>query len=108
MLKTRVKWVEGLQFVGTADSNRAVVMDGSAKGGGAESAVRPKELLLLSLAGCTGMDVVSIMKKMRLDVRSFEVRVEGEDAQNHPKAFKKIKLSYLVAGKELPEDKVRK
>ncbi|HUU29746.1 MAG TPA: OsmC family protein [archaeon] len=107
MVKAKARWVEGLQFVGNPPSNHAITMDGSEKGGGANSAVHPGELVLLALAGCTGMDVISILKKMRVEVADFEVRIEAEAAEEHPKAWKNIKLSYFVAGKDIPEDKLK-
>ena len=106
MLKARVKWVEGLQFVGSPPSNNAIVMDSSTKGGGADSAVHPGELVLLALAGCTGMDVISILQKMRQEVHDFQVRIEAEAAEEHPKAFRRIKVSYYVRGKDIQKDKL--
>ncbi len=107
MAKAKVRWVEGLQFVGSPPSNHAIILDGSEKGGGADSAIHPGELLLVALAGCTGMDVISILKKMRVDVKELEVRVDAEAAEEHPKAWKKIHLTYHVVGKNIPEDKLK-
>jgi putative redox protein len=107
MAKAKVRWVEGLQFVGSPPSNHAIILDGTEKGGGADSAIHPGELLLVALAGCTGMDVISILKKMRVDVKEFEVRVDAEAAEEHPKAWKKIHLTYQVAGEDIPEDKLK-
>ena len=107
MAKAKVRWVEGLQFVGTPPSNHAIALDGSAKGGGADSAIHPGELLLVALAGCTGMDVISILNKMRVDVKEFEVRVDAQPAEEHPKAWRKIHLTYHLVGKEIPQDKLK-
>ena len=107
MAKAKVRWVEGLLFVGSPPSNHSVVLDGSEKGGGADSAIHPGELLLVSLSGCTGMDVISILNKMRVDVKEFEVRVDAEAAREHPKVWKKIHLTFHVAGKNIPEDKLK-
>lgn len=107
MAKAKVRWVEGLQFVGSPPSNHAITLDGSEKGGGADSAIHPGELLLVALAGCTGMDVISILKKMHLEVKEFEVRVEAEAAEEHPKAWKKIHLTYYLVGEKIPEDKLK-
>ena len=107
MARAKVRWVEGLQFVGSPPSNHAIILDGSEKGGGADSAIHPGELLLVSLAGCTGMDVISILNKMRVDVKEFEVRVDAEAAQEHPKVWKKIHLTFHVVGKDIPEDKLK-
>ena len=108
MVKAKVRWVEGLQFVASAPSGHAILVDGSEKGGGLDSAVHPGELILLGLAGCTGMDVISLLKKMRVEVTGFEVRVEAEEAEEHPKALKKIHLIYVVTGRDIPEDKLKK
>ncbi|RKY23335.1 MAG: osmotically inducible protein OsmC [Planctomycetota bacterium] len=107
MAKAKLRWIEGLQFAGIPPSNHAIILDGSEKGGGANSAIHPGELVLLALGGCTGMDVISILKKMRLEVSEFEVRIDAEAAQEHPKAWKKIKITYYLKGKDLPEEKVK-
>ena len=107
MARAKARWVEGLQFVGSPPSNHAITLDGSEKGGGADSAIHPGELLLVALAGCTGKDVISNLKKMRVDVKEFEVRVDGEAAEEHPKAWRKIHLTFHVVGKDIPEDKLK-
>lgn len=108
MKTAKARWVEGLQFVATPESNHAIVLDGSAKAGGANSAIHPGELLLTGLAGCTGIDVISILKKMKVNVLEFEVRVSGEAAEEHPMYWKKINVTYWVKGRDVPEDKLRK
>jgi putative redox protein len=107
MVKAKVKWVEGLQFAGTSPSNHAILIDGRKEVGGADSAVHPKELLLLALGACTGMDMISILRKMRQEVDDFEIRIEAEEAGEHPKAYQKIKIVYCVKGREIEEEKVR-
>jgi len=106
MRHARVKWVEGLQFVGEADSSRAIVVDGASAAEGGGSAVRPKELVLIGLAACSGVDVVSILKKMRVDFDHLEIRVSAEEADEVPKVFTTIELEYRVTGTDIPEDKV--
>jgi len=97
-----VKWVEGLQFVAQANGSRAAfIMDGSSDHGGLDTGVRPMEALLLSLAGCSAMDVISVMLKKRQDVRDFAVRVRGERAAEHPRRWTKIALEYVFTGKNL-------
>src|SRR3990170_1294822 len=98
MAKAKVRWVEGMQFVGTPPSNHAIVLDGSEKAGAADSAIHPGELVLVGLAGCTGIDVVSILKKMHIEFSELEVHVDAEAAEEHPRGRKKIKVSYLAAG----------
>jgi putative redox protein len=108
MVEAKVRWVEGLQFVATPASNHSIVLDASAQAGAADSAIHPGELLLVGLAGCTGIDVVSILKKMKVEIQEFEVRVQGEAAEEHPKFWKKINVTYWVKGRDVPQDKLRK
>jgi putative redox protein len=103
----RLRWVEGLQFAATTPSGHALLIDGAREGGGADSAVHPKELLLVGLAGCTAMDVISILGKMKVEVERFEVRVEAEETVEHPHRYPKIKVTYLLSGKDIPEDKLK-
>ncbi|MGQ9734692.1 MAG: OsmC family protein, partial [Candidatus Bipolaricaulia bacterium] len=107
-MRARVKWSERLQFVGMAESGHAVVLDGAPEVGGSDSASRPMELVLIALGGCTGMDVVSILKKMRVEWERFEIGLEAEQAEEHPKAFTKIHLIYRIWGDDIPEDKLKK
>jgi putative redox protein len=103
-----VKWVDGLKFVGTGYTNHAIVIDGPADAGGNDSAVRPGEMLLMALAACTGIDVVSLLKKMRVQFDSFEIGITAEAAENHPKYFKKIDVEYRVRGRDIPPDKLQR
>ena len=108
MSQAKARWVEGYQFVGTPPSNHAIVLDGSAKVGAADSAIHPGELLMVSLAGCTGIDVISILQKMKVEVDEFEVRVDGEAQPEHPKYWKKINITFWIKGPDIPEDKLLK
>jgi len=108
MTEVKAKWTEGMQFVARANSGHAVVMDTVPQVGGMDTAVRPMELLLVGLAGCTGMDVISILRKMRVEFDGFEVRVKAERAPEHPKVYTKIEIEYLIWGKEIPEDMYKK
>ncbi len=107
-MRARVNWSEGLQFVGSSESGHAVVLDGAPEVGGSDSASRPMELLLIALGGCTGMDVVSILRKMRVEWARFEILLEAERAEEHPKVFTKIHLTYRVWGDGIPEEKLKK
>jgi len=102
-----IKWVQGLQFVGRADSGHAVVMDAARDMGGADSAARPVELLLIALGGCTGIDVLSILRKMRLKIRSFEIQIRGERVEEEPKVFREIWVKYTVRG-DVPEKSLKR
>ncbi|MEJ2050366.1 MAG: OsmC family protein [Calditrichota bacterium] len=100
-----VKNVEGLTFLGRAKSKHWVAMDGPETFGGSEAGCRPMELFLISLAGCTGADVASLLKKMRVKYNKFEVHIDSERAEEHPKVYTKIFLKYLLWGKDLKEEK---
>lgn len=103
-----VKWVEGLKFLGTGYANHSLVIDGPADSGGNDSAVRPGEMILMALAGCTGIDVVSLLKKMRVRFDHFEIGVTAETAESHPRYFTKINVEYRVRGRDIPEDKLQR
>ena len=103
-----VKWVEGLKFMGIGYTNHAIVIDGPADSGGNDSAVRPGEMVLMALAACTGIDVVSLLKKMRVAFDSFDIAITAETAEEHPKYFKKINVEYRVTGNDVPEDKLQR
>jgi len=103
----RVTWVEGLQFVAHGQvSGAAFVMDGDPNHGGLDSGVRPMEALLLSLAGCTGMDVISILRKKRQEVTGFWVNVRGFRAPEFPKWYTRIELEFVVRGWDISEQAV--
>ena len=108
MSQAKARWVEGYQFVGTPPSKHSIVLDASAAVGAVDSAIHPGELLLVGLAGCTGIDVISILQKMKVEVDEFEVRVSGEAQEEHPKYWKKLNVTYWIKGKDIPEDKLEK
>lgn len=97
-VEAKVTLVEGMSFEGTASSGHTITLDASAEHGGRNAGFRPMELLLVGLAGCTAMDVISILRKKRQDVTSFEVRVEGQRAEEHPRLYTDISIEYLVRG----------
>lgn len=107
-VKAKVVQIKGVTFNGITDSNHWVPMDGPAEFGGSNAAIRPKELLLLSLAGCTGSDVASILSKMREPVSRFEVHIEAEMAETHPKVYTKIKVIFKVWGDGIKEENLKK
>jgi putative redox protein len=108
MLNAKVTYTSGLQFVGGASSGHAIVMDGDTGFGGNNTGLRPMELLLVSLGGCTGMDVISIMKKKQQDVTGFEININGQKAENHPKKFTDITIEYIVRGRGISEEALKK
>ena len=108
MPEATIKWVEGMKFVGYGDSRHALVMDAGETSGGANTGIRPAELLLVAVGGCTGIDVISILNKMRIHIDSLEIRVSGEWSPEHPKYWSRIALKYIVTGKDVSEEKVKK
>jgi len=105
-MEAKVTWQDGMRFVGVGPSGHAVGMDMGRDVGGNNTGPRPSELLLIALAGCTGMDVVSILGKMRTPARSLEILVTSERAPEHPKAFRKAQLLFRAEG--VPEENLRK
>jgi len=102
-----VRWADRMTFVGRADSNHLVPMDSGPEFGGDSSATKPMELLLVALGGCTGMDVVPILKKMRQDVAAVEINIAAERSEEHPKPYTSIDVEYVVTGRNLDEEKVK-
>jgi putative redox protein len=94
---TQVKWIENLKFAGTSNSGKSIIMDASADMGGG-SAVTPGELVFLALGGCTGIDVASILNKMRVPFRDLKIDIEGEPVDTYPKTYKWIKITYRIFG----------
>ncbi len=108
MIEAKVKWIGKMQFVGKTTSGHGLLMDTSSKVGGENTAPTPMELLLVALGGCTGMDVVSILQKMKIEFECLEIEVKGERVTEHPRVYKKINLIYKVKGKDLQEEKVKR
>lgn len=92
-----------------ADVNgHKIILDSAEAVGGENRGPRPKPLLLAALAGCTGMDVISILKKMRVEIEAFNVFVEGDLTEEHPKQFSQMRVIYEFKGTDLPMDKLEK
>ena len=103
-----VNWVDGLLMVGKSDSGHTITMDGPPESGGENLGVRPMEMLLLGVAGCTMIDVVTTLKKMRQDLSHCETKINAERATDHPKVFTNIHIQFIVKGKDLDSKKVDK
>ncbi len=99
--KAYIKQLKGITFVGKTDSNHWITMDGPENFGGSDAGIRPKELLLLGLGGCTGSDVISILSKKRTKLDDFEINIETEVSEEHPQVFTKLHLEYVFYGKDL-------
>jgi len=97
-MKARIKWVENALMVGESGSGHAVVMDGPPEHGGRNLGVRPMEMLLLGLGGCTQFDVLHILRKGRHSVVRCDVEIEAERAETEPKVFTRIHVHFIVAG----------
>ena len=107
-MEARVKWVENAAFVGETGSGHAMVIDGPAEIGGRNLGPRPMELMLLSVGSCSAVDIVHILKKARQPVGNVEVKVSGTRAETDPKVFTKIHLHFIVSGKGLSENQVKR
>ncbi len=102
-----IDWQDGLEFLADLDGHK-VTIDADEQSGGKNRGAKPKPFMLLALAGCTGMDVVSILKKMKVEVEGLSIKVEGDMQDEVPKAFQAMHVIYSFKGKRLPEDKLKK
>jgi putative redox protein len=107
-MKARAQWVDGRAFIGEGGSGHAVVMDGAPETGGRDIGIRPMEMLLVGLAGCTAFDVVHILEKGREPISGCVVEAEAERAASDPKVFTRIHLVYRVSGRGLARHKVER
>ena len=103
----KVSWKDKMAFSAEVNGHE-IVLDAAEKVGGEDRGPRPKPLMMTALAGCTAMDVVSILKKMRVEVDDFNVSVEGDLTEEHPKHFSKMHVIYEFKGKDLPMEKLKK
>jgi putative redox protein len=100
-MKTTIRWLENAMFLGESGSGHTVVMDGPEASGGRNIGIRPMELMLLSVGGCSSYDVVSILKKSRQDISTCEAQVTGERVDAVPAVFESIHIHFKLAGKDL-------
>ena len=107
-MKARVQWIQDAMFVGTSGSGHSVVMDGPPENGGKDLGIRPMEMLLLGLGGCTAFDVVHILKKGRHSVTDCEVEITAERVDSVPKIFSKIHVCFIVSGHQLKDSAVKR
>jgi len=107
-MKARVKWAEDLLFIGESGTGHTIVMDGPEELGGHGTGMRPMELLLLGMGGCTSFDMVQMLKKGRQDIRDCVVEIDSERSDEIPKVFTKIRVHYKVTGKNLKEAQVKR
>lgn len=108
IIDAKVTLVNGMQFVGTASSGHAIVMDADKSVGGSNSGSRPMELVAMALGGCTGMDVISILRKKKQDVHGLEIVLRAEKAEHHPRRYTDIHIEFVVRGKGIDEAAVKR
>jgi putative redox protein len=107
-MKSKVVWKGGMAFTGDVGSGYLIPLDSDKAVGGRDLGFRPLQLFAIGLVGCTGMDVISILKKKRVEVTDFEVSANIESADQHPKIFTKILLTYKITGKNIDPDDVER
>ncbi len=103
-----VKQIKGITLAGKTDSNHWITMDGPENFGGSDAGIRPKELILLSLAGCTGSDIVVILQKKKVKLDDFEMNITAEMADEHPQVYTKINIEFVFYGKDIQEKDVER
>lgn len=107
-MKARIKWVEGMSFLGESGSGHTILMDGAPEAGGRNLGVRPMEAILIGAGGCTSFDVILILKRSRAEVTDCVVEINSERADTDPKVFTKIHLHFIVTGKALKPELVER
>ena len=107
-MKARIKWLEGVSFVAQSGSGHSVVMDGPPDDGGQNLGVRPMEMLLMGMGGCTAFDVMLILKRSRQPVTDCVVELEAERVEAPPRVFSKIHARFIVTGKGLSDKHVKR
>ncbi len=107
-MKARIKWVEQVTFLGESESGHSLVMDGAPENGGRNLGMRPMELLLLGMGGCTSFDVIHILKKARQPVSDCVVEISAKRAEKVPKVFTRIHVHFIISGSGLKEAQVKR
>lgn len=107
-MKVRIKWVEGVSFIGESETGHAVVLDGAPENGGRNIGMRPMEMLLIGMGGCTSFDVVTILKKARQPIVDCVAEISAERANEVPKVFTKIHVHFVVTGDGLNATQVER
>lgn len=107
-MKARIKWVEAFCLLGESGSGHTVTLDGAPEMGGRNIGIRPMEMVLIGLGGCTTMDVLSILRKQRQRVTDCVIEVDAHRRDDHPRIFTKIHLHFIVTGYDLKENQVKR
>jgi putative redox protein len=108
MVEATVMLMENMQFSGTATSGHMLIMDADNNSGGHNAGFRPMELLLVGFGGCSGMDVISILRKKKQQVTAFMISVKGEKSDTDPKIYKQVHIEYVVTGKNVKKEAVER
>ncbi len=108
MLHAHITYIKDMQFIGKASSGHEIVMDSDPSVGGHNAGVRPTELLLLGIGGCSGMDVISILRKKKQEVTGFAINVKGKRDEDYPKKFTEITIEFSIKGKNISEEAVKR
>jgi putative redox protein len=107
-MKVRVKWVEGVTFLGETESNHSIVMDGAPEGGGRNLGPRPMEAVLAGTGGCTAYDVVTILRKARQNISDCVLEIDADRAPSDPKVFTRIHFHFVIKGRDLRREHVER
>jgi len=107
-MRARIKWIENVSFLAQSETGHAVLMDGAPAAGGQNLGPRPMEMVLMGTGGCTAFDVVAILKKGRADIVDCEVQLEAEPADTDPKVFTRIHMHFVVKGRQLKHEQVKR
>ena len=108
MLEVKMQWAGGLKFEGDSAFGHKIVTDSSLQSGGTEAGYKPTELVLFSIASCTGVDIVRILEKQRQKLSSFEIQVTAHQNEHYPKPFHTFEIKYIAKGENLSEQKLAK
>ena len=108
MVEAKVNLVKDMEFKGKATSGHTLSMDADDSSGGHNAGFRPMELLLVGFGGCSGMDVISILRKKRQQVSGLEINVKGEKTEDYPKIYKEVHIEYIVTGKGVEKEAVER
>jgi putative redox protein len=108
MVEAKVTLVSNMQFSGKATSGHTLIMDADDESGGQNKGFRPMELLLVGFGGCSGMDVMSILRKKKQPVTGLEINVKGEKVDSYPKIYKEVHIEYIVKGKGVEKEAVKR
>lgn len=107
-MKVDVKWKGDLSFEGIGKSGKSITLDVPLEMGGHEDGLTPMEAVLVALGGCTGIDVITILKKMKSEIKTFNMEISAERAETYPKRFTNINIKYLLEGPDLEKSKIEK